>query len=234
VIHWYETVKLEPGTEDAYYEAVEHRLLPYLDGAQDGTRSACGVFKVDNNYSEWPTMVALWAYPDWTAYAASRARADGTKGVRLNLSGPFQWNLDAAKWRRSAFTRVLVPLPFSPMPPMRPDTCSAGAIFLSQTIEVRPGHAAAFVAAMQDEVLPRAGDGGLTLEAFWRVAAQPLEYEVLWSTPGWEAYAALQEGRDIAVESSHLQGMEDAWRCIVGFRERTLIPTHFSPLGGRG
>jgi hypothetical protein len=231
-VHWLETVTLEPGTEDDYYAAIEHRLLPYLDVAEDALRAPSGVFKVDNNYSDWPTMVALWTYRDWNAYAASRAPMHQDGRPRLHLAGPFQWNLDAAKWRRSAFTRVLVPLGLAPDLPVRPEVRSSGAVFLSQTITAKPGEARAFLAAFEELVLPGAGEVGLTLEGFWRVSARPLEFEALWSVASWSAYATLQASRDPFVESSHVLGSDETWRFVADLTERTLSPATFSPLGG--
>jgi hypothetical protein len=221
-IYQHETVEVVPGQLREYFDGLERLYLP-MSG--DRRLHLVGFFQTSGNSGRWPEAVAIWEVDDWETHVWQRKTAGSHAGLH-------QYMKDALGWRTGGFDRILIPVSFSPRPPRRPEVRSPGAVCMQQTFLVRPTQARGFLDAVQKEIVPRAAEGELTLQAFWRSTFRPLEYLALWSMPDWDAYGRVLARRDPEDEGSNMPGLGSAFEHLTDLEEKILIPASFSPLGG--
>jgi hypothetical protein len=238
-IYLHEKPHATVGLEQEYVDGIEKQLYPAVlrEGSSLALRPV-GAFKVDANGAEWPSFTFLWRYAGgWQAWMDERKpisedlKQTGASAELTADPGMVKFVRGATKWRKRSIETVLVPLPFSPMPAEAPDKTAPGSVLLEQRFVVERGHVTDYVAAMENSVLKRAGDDGLNLQLFARVAHRPLEFAVFWSMT-FDRLAQLHASRDPLSESSFLPGLDAAWDHVADLTENTLIPLPFSPLGG--
>ena len=223
-IYLHETVDVIPGRMREYLEGMETVFLPIGD---DRRLILSGFFQTAGISGRWPEVVAMWTVRDWDDHVWQRKSA----GSHPNLS---MWQQKGITYRSGGFDRILMPVPFSPLLPTRPDVRAEGGVALQHTITVRPGRARAFVEGFERSVAGRAAEAELTLEILGRSVFRPFEYVAVWSLPDWDAYGRMQRRRDPLDEASNLPGLDALLGDLAGFEEKVLIPARVSPLGGGG
>ena len=238
-IYLHEKPHATVGLEQDYADGIEKYLYPvcYRDDSSLSI-SPVAAFKVDANGAEWPSFVFMWQYPGgWAAWMDERKpnvedlQKTGRSAELTADPGMVEFVTGATKWRKRSIETVFVPLYDSPLPPVGPGKTSPGTVIVEQRYAIKPGQVSEFLTAMEKSVIGSAGKEGLKLELFARVGHRPLEFAVLWSA-SFEHLAQLFTGRDPAVESSFLPGLDTAWGHVADLNENTLIPLPYSPLGG--
>ena len=223
-IYLHETVDVLPGRMREYLEGMETVFLPIGD---ERRLILSGFFQTAGISGRWPEVVAMWTVHSWDDHVWQRRSA----GSHPNLS---MWQEKAITFRTGGFDRLLIPVPFAPLLPARPEVRAAGGVCLQQTFTVRPGRARAFVDGFERSVAGRAAEAELTLETLGRSVFRPFEYIAVWSLADWDAYGRMQQRRDPVDEASNLPGLADLLEELTGLEEKVLIPARFSPLGGGG
>lgn len=209
----------------AYLDFVERKYQPIMDKYEKDWLPFCGLWHPRLIYGRSSEAVLLYRINDLKKFLSPVWR--GEAGDREYME---EFHYEALQFRTRWFDKVLVSLPFSPEPPVRPQIERTGAAFLDQRINVRPGSVTAFIAAMQHKVIPAAQKQGLRLELIARALAKPTEFHALWSLPDLPALLEWRNGYDILSEAPRC--MEAAWDYVEEFEERDLEPSTTSPLGG--
>ena len=227
-IYLHETIDVVSGQWDNYQKGIFKEGVPYID---EFKLKLVSFNQVKYSSGRWPEGVAIWEIDDWDTYVWEM------RDLSIDPDHPIgKYMYMAPKWRTGGFDRIMIPVAWSPIPPagyqLGGGVKSPQAIFLQQTYTAQPRHAGAFVDAMEKHVLPKAADGELTLEAFWRNTFDPLEYIGLWSVPDLDAFVRCMKRRNPADEGSQLPGLGPVWEHLGRLAERILLPTDYSPLGG--
>jgi hypothetical protein len=220
-VYLHEIVDCIAGKVTEYLEALETELMPLTD---ERKLRCCGFFQVAGSSGRWPQLMALWEL-EVADHVAQRKSIGGHQGMR-------DWMSKGAQWRTGGFDRILLPHPFSPRPPVRPQFHCSGCVVLEQTFNVRPDETTSFVTEAEHGLLPAMAEDGLTLQGFWRSHFRPLEHIAMWSMPDWDAYGRLLERRNPTDASTNLGGDAALWNTLSDVTEKILIPLRFSPLGG--
>jgi hypothetical protein len=226
-IYLHETADVISGKMDEYTEALGREALPFLK--QVGMH-LCGFWQVNYSSGRWPEAVVIWEIADWSTYTA-QMKAWALR-IATAESGNNRYMYMAPKWRSGGFDRILIPVAWSPRPPTPPVFKASGGVFFHHIIHVRPGEARTFLGSVEKNVIPHLGDVGVTLEGFWRNTFDPLEYIALYSVPGWDGYERLQKTRAADDEGSQLPGLSSVWKHMAQLKEKVLLSSEYSPLGG--
>jgi hypothetical protein len=209
--------------------AFRDRYLPLNDKYDTDFIQLTGFFSPDVLYTTSPRVVILWSIPEWAGWG--NRKYAGSAEEQLIKSAEFF--LPVLKFRTGWTDRVLEPLGFSPVPPVRPGSVRPGATILDHQFVVRPEHCGDFVKLFEQEVIPAADEAGLHLELIARAAGRPTEYVAMWSIAGGSiAYADWRASRSVDEPSYGLPGLKNAWPFLTDLVERELHPAPFSPLGG--
>jgi hypothetical protein len=227
-VYLHETVDVISGQWDNYQKGIFTDGVPYID---DFKLKLVSFNQVKYSTGRWPEAIAIWEIEDWETYVWEM------RDLRVGADHPIgKYMYMAPKWRSGGFDRILMPVTWSPVPPagykLGGGVKSPEALFLQQTYKVLPGQARAFVDAMEKNVVSKAGEADVTLEAFWRNTFDPLEYIGLWSLPDRDGFVRFMKSRDPADEGTQLPGLTPVWKHLAGLDERVLLPTAYSPLGG--
>lgn len=225
-IYQHETIEVVPGKMKDYLNGIIQICVPEV--CEPRKMRLTGFFQTDGTTGRWPEATAIWELADWATYAWKQRGGAGHQGLN-------RWQSEAIKWRTAGFDRMLVPLPFSPRPPVFPDIKARGAIVVQEVVTVWPGKMEEYLSAVQQVVIPGAERQGLALEAFWRSAFRPLELLALWSVKSWDAYAAQQERAfGDAAKGAGPTWPREIWSYLSHLEQKILVPAPFSPLGGGG
>jgi hypothetical protein len=224
----WENIHVVPGQTAEYIRGFAERWLPLSDEYDRDLYRISGFFTPDVLNTTHPAVRALWTIQSWEAWDARHTR--GTPLEKLRKTAEFY--IPAGTWRSGWTDKMLESLPWSPTPPMRPDSVRPGATAIVQRFVVQPASCKAFVDIFEQEVAPAASDTGLHLELFARAIGRPTEYHAFWTIDTGDRYSAWRNGRDPSVEHGMLPEFERAWPLLTDAEEQEMTPAWFSPIAG--
>ena len=228
-IYLYENLDMVPGQNGEYIKAFTERYMPLNDQYDTEFLQLSGIFMPDILNSTQPRLVILWTIPSWQAWGKRNFARDPVETLRKNT----EFYHPALAWRTGWTDRILEPLPFSPLPAVRPATVRPGAGVFDHQYQVKPEHGADFVEVFQEDVIPASAEAGLTLELVARCAGRPFEFVALWSLPGKLEFAEWHDRRAVDATAYGIPGLERALPYLHDLNERELSAFPVSPLGGR-
>lgn len=162
----------------------------------------------------WPQVVNVWDVGEagWEGWAANVDR------LNLKRRAAFygDWWDQAAQWRSGGFDRLCGAVPGSPTTAELAARGVRGTLFVHQVLQVRPGSALDYLAAVVDEQVPAWRRHGHEPTGIYEVLGNQHEVVVVWAT-SIEGQTSLRAARDAALG---LDGSVEADPALVAW-ERT-------------
>jgi len=199
-----EIVAIDRGGKEAYLRGVAERWAPYAEASRGMRLLWLG--STIGSTASWPETMAFWELRDWRHYADVCARMYTESSDDDELR---EWWQEAQPLRLRSRSRTLVALPFSPTLDDHQKAGFASSAFAFTTYRIRPGHRAAFVAALESRVAAEAARGRRLVGAYEVAFTNDLAYAI-WAHAGLADIAAYEAARG-----------ERAWneRACVSWRE---------------
>ena len=219
MIHIHETVEVLPGRMQAYLRGVVAVFVPV---ARECEWELVGLFQTSGTTGPWPEVTIVWGVHDWKAYARSVEAISRHPGSRL-------WADHAISCRTTGVDMLLVPLPFSPEPPVsRP--ADTRRVCLQVRLGARADARQRAVERFRSGLVAGLGGLGLDLEACWSAVLQPLELVGLWSAPDVAAMSLALGSLDAA--HAGLLGLLGEDPGVEHLTAKVMLPATGSPIGG--
>jgi hypothetical protein len=228
-IYLYENLNMVPGQNGEYIKAFAERYLPLYEEYDTGNLLFSGMFMPDIMNSTQPRIVILWTIPSWESWANRNFSRDAVETLRKNT----EFYHPALAWRTGWTDKILDALPFSPAPPVWPDSARPGALVFDHQYQVKPEHGADFVKVFKEEIMPASEADGLTLELIARSAGKPFEFVAIWSASSRAEYCAWHDRRSTESNAFGIPGLDAALPFLTNLEERELGAVPISPLAGR-
>jgi hypothetical protein len=219
MIHIHETVNVLPGRMQAYLRGLLEVFVPV---AAECEWQLVGLFQTSGTTGPWPEVTIVWGVADWAAYARSVEAVSRHPGSRL-------WADHAISCRTTGVDLLLVPLSFSPRPPV-PRAGDSRRVCLQVHLRAGPDTRDRLVERMGSRLAPGLGGLGLEVEACWSAVLRPLELVGLWSAADVAAMSAALDG--LGPDGGGLLRLlgEDAG--VAELTAKVLLPAAGSPIGG--
>jgi hypothetical protein len=172
-----------------------------------------GTWQVVGMTGRWPQVVNLWEIDGWEGWRRSLVAANVKRAENKALG---EWWKDAHQHRSGGFDRLLQATSLAPTP---------GELFVHEISEVKPGAGPEYLAALEAEWVPVAGEHGHTLVGAFEVLFTDIEVVTVWATT-LDDHIAFESGTDERVA---------AWRSgarqfVTRWREELMVPGPGSPL----
>jgi hypothetical protein len=143
----------------------------------------------------WPQVVNIWdvGAAGWEGWAANVDR------LNLKRRNAFygDWWDEASQWRTGGFDRLCGGVAGSPTTTELAERGVKGTLFVHQLLQVRPGSALDYLAAVVDEQVPVWRDHGHEVTGAYEVLGNQHEVVVVWAT-SVAAQTRLRAARDAA------------------------------------
>lgn len=218
MLHIHETVSVLPGRMQAYLRGLVEVFVPV---ARECEWTLVGLFQTSGTTGPWPEVTILWGVEDWSAYARSVEAVSRHPGSRL-------WADHAVSCRTTGADMLLVPLPFSPAPPVARGR-GGRRVCLQVRLRARPEARERAIERLGSRLVPGLGGLGLELEVAWSAVLQPLDLVALWSADDVGAMSAALAG---AAAGDGLLGLLGDDPGIAEVSAKVMLPADGSPIGG--
>jgi hypothetical protein len=184
-----------------------------VDAIADRGMRLFGTWQVVGMTGRWPQVVNLWEIDGWDGWRRSLVAANVKRAENRALG---EWWEDAYRHRSGGFDRLLQARTVAPV---------AGELFVHEISEVKPGAAPDYLAALEAEWAPVAGEHGHSLVGSFEVLFTDVEVVTVWAT-SLDDHIAFESGTDERVA---------AWRSrartfVTRWREELMVPGLGSPL----
>ncbi|HEY3696226.1 MAG TPA: hypothetical protein VGL30_11315 [Phenylobacterium sp.] len=154
-------------------------------------RSRCfGVWGTLGSTGRWPEVVNLWEHDQWSGVAGAFAHQTRGHGGMQDPELERWWN-KAQEMRSGGFDRLLVAADYSPT---IDDVIGRGIVgweaFRHEIVDLVPGEARNFLAAVESEWAPVVRPMGVELVGAYRTALRDdSEAILIWAVRDWETWA---------------------------------------------
>ena len=183
------------------------------DAIADRGMRLFGTFQVVGMTGRWPQVINLWAIDGWEGWRRSLVAANIKREENTALK---DWWDDAYRHRSGGFDRLLDATTVDPHP---------GELFVHEISTVKPGAAADYLGALQEEWAPVAADHGHRLVGAFEVLFTDVEVVTVWAT-SLDDHIAFESGSDDRVA----QWRRRARQHVTQWREELMVPGPGSPL----
>lgn len=184
------------------------------DSIADRGMELFGTFQVVGMTGRWPQVINVWTIDGWEGWRRSLVAANLKREENTALK---EWWDDAYRHRSGGFDRLLRATTVDP--------AAKGELFVHEISKVRPGAGPDYLAALQAEWAPVAGEHGHRLVGAFEVLFTDVEVVTVWAT-SLDDHIAFESGTDERV---------GAWRTsarefVTEWREELMVPGPGSPL----
>ena len=183
------------------------------DSIADRGMKLFGTFQVVGMTGRWPQVINLWRIDGWEGWRRSLVAANLKREENKALK---DWWDDAYKHRSGGFDRLLQATTVSE---------TQGELFVHEISQVKPGAGPAYLAALEAEWAPVAGEHGHTLVAAFEVLFTDVEVVTVWAT-SLDDHIAFESGHDDRVAAWRSRARE----FVTHWREELMVPGPGSPL----
>jgi len=151
-----------------------------------------GVWGTVGSTGRWPEVVNMWELDGWDGLVKNFEHEFA--GSAMQDPSLAEWWAQAAKFRRGGIDRILIPAEWTrPIDDLVHDECR-GELYAHELVNVRPGAADDFLAALKDEGEHAVEGLGLDLIGAFKVAmVNDSECIVIWAIPDWATWAEFEQ-----------------------------------------
>jgi hypothetical protein len=155
-----------------------------------------GIWGTLGSTGRWPEVVNLWEYDGWDHVAQAFAHETAAAGMQDPLLA--EWWLKAQSMRRGGVDRLLIPADYSPgIDELIARGIVGYKVFRHDLIEVLPGEARNYLAAVQAELLPLMASLGAHAAGAYRTALRDdSEVILIWAVPDWPTWSTAEQALD--------------------------------------
>lgn len=209
---------------------VQHMAANWSPLAQETRgQKLFGIWSVIGSTGPWPAVVNLWEEQGFGGLARSFAGEAVGRGAQDPALE--RWWAKAADMRRGGFDRLVRPAPWSPPIDELCARAAGGALYLHETVRVRPGANWELLELARSEMAPvRARFGIELVGAFATVLVDDDECILLWSVPTWDDWARFEDAHRSGGADDPDHWRRSAGELVTGRHRILLVDAPLSPL----
>lgn len=192
-IYLHEYINITGAARAAYFE---HMTAGWREAGKERRMRTFGVWGTLGSTGRWPEVVNLWEYDSWQHLAETFDHETASAGMQDPLLK--QWWLKAQSMRSGGFDRLLLPTDDSPGIKEFIARGNVGCrVFRHELIEVVPGEARNFLAAVRSDLLPIMNSLGAQLTGAYRTLMRDdSEVILIWAMRDWATWSTAEQALD--------------------------------------
>lgn len=199
------------------------------DAAADRALRLFGTWEVVGATGRWPQVVNVWELVDgWDGW---RRLCDSTNLKRADNQALGEWWDDAYRKRTGGYDRLLRAVGDVPGLDRLVADGVQGSLFVHELTQVQPGAGPAYLAAVEAEWAPVAGEHGHHLVGSWEVLLGDTEVVTLWATD-LDGHIDLQRAAEADERVTAWRERARTW--TTRWHEELMVPHPGTPLATPG